>query len=68
MSTATDGFIETLKYLIERGIERDPAVISQDDSYGDAPLHYAVYRNNVEAAKILLERGNLSNNCECELL
>ena len=59
MSTSNDGFIDTLNFLIEKGLERDPtaSVISEDDAYGDAPLHYAVYRNNVEAARILLNNG-----------
>ena len=53
-STSNDGFIETLNFLISEGKEIDPRYISEDDAYGDAPLHYAVYRNNVEAARILL--------------
>ena len=56
-STSNDGFIETLNFLIEKGTEKDPNYISEDDSYGDAPLHYAVYRNNVEAARILLDNN-----------
>lgn len=50
-------FIETLNFLIEKGIEQSGVdIISADDAYGGAPLHYAVYRNNVAAARILLEQ------------
>lgn len=71
----SDGFIETLKFLISEGnmIERNSSkkhvgrttvvrkfkdkFISQDDEFECSPLHYAVYRNNVEAAIILLDHG-----------
>ena len=53
-----DGFIDTLKLLIA-AIDKTvyPDLISHDDAYGDAPLHYAVSRNNVAAARILLKHG-----------
>ena len=53
-STSNDGFIETLNFLISEGKEIDPRYISEGTANGNAPLHYAVYRNNVEAARILL--------------
>ena len=54
-STSNDGFIETLNFLISEGKEKkkNPRYISEDSACG-APLHYAVYSNNVEAARILL--------------
>ena len=63
-STSNDGFIETLNFLISKGKEIDPRYISEGDAYGNAPLHYAVYRNNVEAARILLANDAYINGID----
>jgi ankyrin repeat protein len=57
-SSIKDGFIETLKYFIEKGNEKNSSLIHQGDYNEATPLHYAACKNNVEAAIILLQNGN----------
>ncbi|CBY33439.1 unnamed protein product [Oikopleura dioica] len=61
---SSDGFLQTLELLIREGIPLDPDIVSADDAYGDSPLHYAVYRSNDNAAKMLLEKQADIDDCD----
>ncbi|CAG5110986.1 Oidioi.mRNA.OKI2018_I69.chr2.g5330.t1.cds [Oikopleura dioica] len=64
IAITSDSFLQTLELLIQQGIPLDPEIVSADDAYGDSPLHYAVYRSNDAAAKLLLEKGADIDDCD----
>src|SRR5688572_30656124 len=51
---ARTGRTERLAQLLAN----DPALISKTDAEGEPPLHHAVKYGELEAAKLLLERGS----------
>lgn len=42
--------------VLEQALEMEPGGVNALDAYGLPPLHWAVYRNNLAAARLLLQR------------
>ena len=57
---ASAGDLNLATFLLERGARIDASDWGLD---GGSPLHVAVCNNNVEVAKLLIERGTFVNIC-----